>query len=79
MPAYRRFRVGADEHLWIEDYRRPGDETPVWQVFDPQGRLLGPVALPVGFDALDFGADYVLGRTTDELDVERVLLYELVK
>lgn len=79
MPAYRRFRVGGDEHLWIEDYRRPGDETPVWQVFDPEGRLLGPVALPVGFDALEFGADYVLGRATDELDIERVLLYELVK
>lgn len=35
--------------------------------------------MPDGFKVLDIGSDYVLGRITDDLDVEHILLYELLK
>jgi len=39
--------------------------------------MLGIVALPARFRALEFGGDYVLGVRRDELDVERLELYPL--
>ena len=31
------------------------------------------------FTAYDIGYDYILGKTVDEFDVERVVLYRLIK
>ncbi len=79
MPAYETFRVDAGGNLWVGDYRKPGDDQPRWTVFDPDGVMLGVVETPQGFRVYEIGNDYVLGRWTDELDVEHVQLYELVK
>ena len=78
-PAYSDIRLDALGNLWVEEYDRPGDERGAWAVFDVHGTWLGPVEFPLGFDPLDIGADYVLGRWRDELDVDHVQLYELRK
>lgn len=55
--------------------RRPG-----WSLgFDPEGAWLGRVALPMGLDVYEIGSDYILGRSMDKVEVERILVYELVK
>ncbi|NIN72091.1 MAG: hypothetical protein GTO46_09275 [Gemmatimonadetes bacterium] len=77
MPAYERLIVDDEGSLWVEEYRRPGDEQPRWTVFDPQGVLLGEVETPPGLQVYQIGSDFVLGRWTDELDVEHVQLYKL--
>lgn len=78
-PAYASIEVDQTGRLWIEEYRRPGDEQPVWQVFDQEGVLVARVRTPVGLRILDIGRDYVLGVARDDLDVERVRLYRLEK
>ena len=35
--------------------------------------------MPAGVEALEIGADYVLGITRDALDVERVVLLNLAR
>jgi hypothetical protein len=77
MPAYQRVVVDAESNLWVEEYRRPGDEQPRWTVFDPEGVMLGVVATPPNFQVFQIGSDFMLGRWTDELDVEHVQLYKL--
>ena len=51
----------------------------VWTVFDARGRFLGDVTMPAGFTPFEIGADYVLGRWMDDLDVEYVHVYALDK
>ena len=77
MPAYRRFKVDALGCLWVEEYRRPGDDIPIWTVFDPEGAVVGRVSLPAGLYVREIGEDYVLAVYTDDLDVEYVHMYRL--
>jgi hypothetical protein len=79
MPAYGEFRIDAEDNLWVAEYLRPGDEQPRWTVFDPDGTMLGTVETPPGFQILQIGSDFMLGRWQDELGVEHVRMYELLK
>lgn len=79
MGAYGLVRLGTDGLLWVDATRRPHDEVPRWSVFDQDGRLLGDLVLPERFGILDAGDDYVLGRWRDDLDVEYVQMYRLIK
>jgi hypothetical protein len=79
MPAYAGLRVDAEGNLWVADYLRPSDHQSRFMVFDSTGRMLGSVVMPERFEPLDIGADYVLGRWRDELDVQYVRLYGLEK
>ena len=48
-------------------------------VFDRRGIWLGDVTLPAGLTVYEIGSYYVLGSWQDEIEVEHVRLYELVK
>ncbi len=78
-PAFSDLEVDATGHVWVGEYRRPGDERPRWSVFDSEGRLLGSVGTPPGLTIFEIGGDYVLGRSTDEFDVEHVRVHQLIK
>jgi hypothetical protein len=51
----------------------------VWTVFDPEGRYLGDLTVPAGFNVFEIGPDVIIGRWTDDLDVEYVRLYRIEK
>lgn len=46
-------------------------------VFRPDGVYLGTVQLPHDLEVEEIGADYVLGKTTDDLDIQYVRVYGL--
>lgn len=77
--AYGRVLVDRVGNYWVGDYALPGQQPGSWSVFAPDGRWLGKVATPGGFQPTDIGDDYVLGIFRDDFDVEYVRLYELVK
>jgi len=79
MPAYSDLKVDAEENLWVGEYRPPGDHEPRWRIFDPTGAYLGIVNTPERFRIYEIGSDYVLGRWSDELDVEHIRIYPLLK
>lgn len=79
MPAYSDFRVDASGHLWVGEYRKPGDDQPRWRVLDPTGRYLGIMETPPGFSIYEIGSNYLLGRWRDDLGVEHVRMYDLVR
>ena len=41
--------------------------------------MLGTLSVPDRFVIHDVGRDFVLGKWTDDLDVEHVQMYELIK
>lgn len=79
MPAYSRMVVDEPGDLWVAEYRRPGDDQPRWNVFDPDGRMLGTVRTPPDFVIFQIGADFLLGSWRDELDVQHLRMYRLIK
>jgi len=67
------------DNLWIADFDDMVAPAEPWTVIAPDGTLLARVALPDGFLPYDAGEDWILGRLRDELDVEHVQLYRIVK
>jgi hypothetical protein len=79
VPAYGTILFDVLGNLWVERFRGRGEEENRWDVFDGEGHLLGTVELPVGLQVDRIGEDFVLGRWTDDLDVEHVRLYQLTR
>lgn len=79
LPIYRTIAVDAESNLWIQRYMACGDPNVPWLVFDSHGMWLGSVSIPARFEVLEIGSDYVLGKSEDELDVESVAVYALLK
>jgi hypothetical protein len=76
-PAYQRIRVDRTGTLWVQEYAQPGADSVNWSTFDPTGRWLSEVTLPLAWQILDIGADYVLVLWRDDLDVEHVRTHAL--
>ena len=78
-PAFDQIVADALGHLWVEEYDLPGEQrpNPLWTVFDPEGGVLGFVETPAGLNIFEIGADYILGRATDDLGVEYVQVWSL--
>lgn len=78
-PAYGKLLVDAAGNLWVADYAREREQLNHWNVFDADGRWLGPVDTPAAMIVYEIGRDYVLGLWQDDLEIEYVRLHELVK
>ena len=78
-PVFQRFVADHVGNLWVEQYRRVGQEATRFDVFDPDGRYLGMVTGPNGLRIFEIGDDYVLGRWSDDLDVHHVRVHALIK
>ena len=78
-PAFSGIATDRAGTLWVREFAKPGDEERLWSVFDPDGTWLCDVELPERTDLLDIGFQHVLVRWTDDLDVEYVRMYELIK
>ena len=78
-PAFTSIMSDAVDHLWVREYDLPGEEraTPLWTVFDSEGRVLGFVETPADLVIYEVGADYILGKLVSELGVESVQVWPL--
>ncbi len=64
--------------LWARQVPLPGDERASWDVLDETGALVGAVSLPESMTVWQVGADFVVVSDRDELEVERVAVYDVV-
>ncbi|MFC1662405.1 hypothetical protein ACFL3S_13295, partial [Gemmatimonadota bacterium] len=78
-PAYGDLRSDPSGNLWAAAYAPYPILPESWSVFGPEGWWLGEVGMPPRFYPWDFGGDWLLGVETDDLGVEYVVLYPLVK
>lgn len=65
LPAYRTLIVDRLDYLWVQTFPRPTALSSHWTVFSSRGSLEATVELPVAFEPLEIGSDYVLGRYLD--------------
>ena len=78
-PALEELSVDHDGNVWARRYRLPWEEGSAWDVIDGDGTWLGTVEIPAGVTVFEIGGDYVLGRHTDVLGVQRLVIYRLTK
>jgi len=78
-PVFDRVHLDAQENLWVGPVRGAAQSGNRWDVFDPTGRLIADVVLPVALTPTDMGIDYLVGYWKDTLDVEYVSVYGLRK
>ncbi len=77
VPAFTSLLVDDLGLVWASWYVWDPARPTTWTVFDPDGRALGTVETPAGFDVQQIGADFMLGLARTELDVEQVRRYRL--
>lgn len=70
--------VDRTGHVWVRAETLASTESPApWFVTDPTGQAVARMTLPARLQVYDIGPDWLLGVTTDDLDVERVQLWPL--
>ncbi|HSG82329.1 MAG TPA: hypothetical protein VLC48_08770 [Gemmatimonadota bacterium] len=79
LPAFGPIKFDGTGNLWVQEYHSRWEDTQSWIVFDAQGRMRGRVVMPGDIIVHQVGDDFVLGYTWDEMDVEYIELYELIK
>ena len=85
-PAYENILSAPDGELWVGEYRGPemalpGARSPVreWMVLDDGGVLQARVSTPLGFQPLYVGQKEVIGVFVDEVGVESIQAYEVIR
>lgn len=79
LPAHGRMLAGDDGSLWVVRYLPPGGGAPQWDVFDRDGRWLGTLRMPEGFRLQQVVGELALGTFRDDLGVESVRAYRMLK
>lgn len=72
-------KVTAQGRIWASDVRPPADSALSWTVYDLEGGPVAEVATPPRFTPFEIGPDYVVGRSTDDMDVNYIRVYGLEK
>jgi hypothetical protein len=80
LPAYSDILADTSGHLWVQEYALPwSGGSRVWRAYDPNGRAVSLVRMPMGLDVHEIGHDYVMGMWRDELGVEHIHVHTLVR
>ena len=79
MPAFGGLHADDLGYLWVERSRIPGDEVPVFDIFDSEGALTAQATLPEGSELLHVREDEILVLVRDDLGVEYLRLFSLAR
>ena len=78
LPTYSQVRIDPDGYVWAERFE-VFELSGQWDLYSDEGEFLGIVTLPADLRVLEIGRDFVLGVREDELGVEYVQEFELVR
>lgn len=78
-PAFVGLMVDDERQLWVAESPKAASNERTWLVFDSSGRWLGRVATPAGERVLRVGAGRLLVRHVDELGVQSIRDYRILR
>jgi len=78
MPAYDQLAVDAADVLWARVFPDTST-TATWDLFAPDGTLLGIARVPADLVIHDIGVDYLLAQRKGTLDEPLVVMYRLTR
>ena len=74
-PRTRQIAFDGEGNLWVMLWTPPWERRSAWNVFDPEGRWLAGIELPVAVRRFAAGTGFLATIETDSLDVEHVRGY----
>lgn len=72
----KRYEPGTDSNWLVSFTRRKGGE---WWIMEPTGEVTATIQLPPDLTPLHVRGDRIVGLSTDELDVERIVVWRFSK
>ena len=78
-PAFNRIVEDSDENLWVQHAAVAADTLSTWSVFGREGSWLGEVGIPARLLVQAIGSDKIAGVTFDDLGVQYVQVFRLIK
>jgi hypothetical protein len=79
VPVVAGLKVDLEGNVWVEHARPLSSAPNSWTVISSEGVLLGRLELPRELEVIEIGSDYIIGRTIDELAVERIQVHRIQK
>ena len=80
LPAFSALQLDSEGRLWVREYELPWETGPaVWRVFDTEGIARAVVDLPSALTIQEIGHDYLRGLWRDELGVEFIRAYAIIR
>jgi hypothetical protein len=84
LPLFQALAVDAEGNAWARRAQAPTDSVLSYEVIDAEGRWLGTVDVPPGLihtvdHPVDIGPDYFLGIWQDDIGIQSVRRYGLLK
>lgn len=76
-PTFDQLFADREGRTWIRRFDPEFAATRTWVIIDSRGHPAGTLAVPEGFRPVDAARDFAMFRTRDDLDVERILLFDL--
>ncbi len=77
--AFTRIIEAPNETVWVAHSSDPGSELNIWSVFNGEGELIAEAHIPRDLTILSTGSDRVFVASADELDVDYVHVFEIVR
>ena len=88
-PVWKQFRVADDGRIWVSvstpsreategRAEREWREDTLYEIFELDGRFVGKVAVPLGFEIRVIKGDLLWGFSVDEFDVPFISRYKVV-
>ena len=81
LPFFKAAFADSEGRVWLPSHEPAGPRqgNSPYIALSPEGEWLGKVEGPDGLRILDVAAGRVLGIELDEMDVQRVVVYDLVE
>lgn len=79
LPVVKRMLPDGDGGVWMELTREYVDGEANWIAMDAMGEMVARVRVPSELDLSQIGRDFVIGTSTDELGVQRVHRFGLIR
>ena len=85
LPTFERLHADPEGNVWARQEKYGADASVTdpdmseFFIFRADGRHLGVVELPADLEVLQIGADFILAKVRDDLDVDYVHLYRIEK
>lgn len=77
LPTFDRILADDQDRVWIRRHPAGEDDTESWAVFRRDGAPVAALELPRSLTLLAVRDGHLLGVLRDELDIERVVVYEI--
>ena len=78
-PSFSAMISDEEGNLWVRDSAPSDAETARWTVYGGDGQAVATITTPSDLEVLDVDATHLLAKRTDDLDVETILSFRVMR